>query len=250
MLVWVEEILRNLAVWIYCLITVPSMGLLALVIRRHFWAVLWCEGLLKVLGISVRVINAESLKKLSLNEKYVFMCNHQSQLDIPVLEKVLKPFNIRFLAKKSLFNIPFFGWGIRALGYIPVEREDPKEAFKSILLCIEKLKEGINLVIFPEGTRSPDGSLLPFKTGGFIIPIKSGVKIVPLVLWGTRDILPKGSLWFRLKRKKVWIFICDPVEVKDFTLRDKKKVSEIVRQKIEEGIKIIQNKEAKEEWER
>jgi len=225
-----EEVLRNFAVWIYCLITVPTMGLFALVIRRHFWAVCWCKWLLLLLGIRIKVVKEA---ELSEGRVYVFMANHQSQLDIPVLEKVLERYNIRFLAKRSLFQIPFFGWGMKALGYVPVEREDPKEGLKSLLLCVEKLKQGISLVIFPEGTRSPDGRLLPFKSAGFMVPIKAGVPVVPVVIKGTREILPKGRLWFSFKRKEVQVFVGSPIETQGYSLKQRKELSDLVRAQME-----------------
>jgi len=231
-----HEIFRNFLLWIYVLLTVPTFGIMVFVIRRHFWARFWCKGLLKILGIEIEILKKKDLPK----GVYVFMSNHQSQLDIPVLEKVLEPYNIRFLAKKSLFKIPFFGWGIRILGYVPVERGDPKEGVKSVLACIEKIKKGFSLVIFPEGTRSPTGELLPFKLGGFIIPLKSKTSIVPVAIWGTRDILPKGSIWFRVSgNKKVKVYIDEPIEVKDFNIKDKEKLSQLVRDKILKGLEII-----------
>lgn len=168
------------------------------------------------------------------------MSNHQSQLDIPVLETVLEPYNIRFLAKKSLFNIPFFGWGIRILGYVPIEREDPREGLKSIFLCLERLKEGYSLVVFPEGTRSKTGELLPFKLGGFLIPLKAKVKVVPVTIWGTKDILPKGSIWFKLRNsKEIRVYIGKPIDTSDFSLKDKKNLALLVKQEIEKGLKIL-----------
>jgi len=235
-----SEIVRNFLVWLYILITVPLYGLLAIITKKHFWATFWCEGLLKILGIKLKVY-AEEWPNPQRN--YVFMCNHQSQLDIPVLEKILKPYNIRFLAKKSLFDIPFFGWGIRALGYVPVEREDPKEGLKSLLACVEKLKEGVSLVIFPEGTRSKTGELLPFKIGGFLIPLKARVPVCPIALWGTKDLLPKGSIWFRLKKREVKIYIGKVIEIENLTLRDKERLLKEVRGAIEEGLEKIKNQD-------
>ncbi len=236
MLKKIHEVFRNFLLWIYILLTVPTFGIMALIIRKHFWARIWCKGFLKVLGIKIEVKNKTELPK----GIYIFMSNHQSQLDIPVLEKVLEPYNIRFLAKKSLFKIPFFGWGIKALGYVPVERENPKEGLKSVLACVERIKKGISLVIFPEGTRSPTGELLPFKLGGFVIPLKSKISVVPVAIWGTRDILPKGSLWFKLsKRRKVKVYLDEPIEMKEFNVRDKKRLSQIVRERILKSLEIL-----------
>ncbi|MGC8966588.1 MAG: lysophospholipid acyltransferase family protein [Caldimicrobium sp.] len=230
------EIFRNLLLWIYVLLTVPIFGTLAILTKKHFLARIWCELLLKILGIKIRVLVERWPEK---GKNYVFMCNHQSQLDIPVLESVLKDYNIRFLAKKSLFEIPFFGWGIKALGYIPVEREDPKEGLKSLLACVEKLKEGYSLIVFPEGTRSKTGELLPFKIGGFLIPIKAGVSVCPVAIWGTHYILSKGSLWMRLKEREVRVYIGPVIDVSGLTLKDKYLLLEKVREAIEQGLEKI-----------
>ncbi|PMP68281.1 MAG: 1-acyl-sn-glycerol-3-phosphate acyltransferase [Thermodesulfobacterium geofontis] len=236
----IQEFFRNFLLWLYLILTVPTFGILALIIRRHFWACIWCKGFLKILGIEVEIIKNKELPK----DIYIFMSNHQSQLDIPVLEKVLEPYNIRFLAKRSLFKIPFFGWGIKALGYVPVEREDPREGLKSILACIERIKKGISIVIFPEGTRSKTGELLPFKLGGFLIPLKSKVPVVAVSIWGTKDILPKGSLWFKVSlRKNVKVYIDEPIETKDFSGKDKEKLAQLVREKILKGLEILKKEE-------
>lgn len=228
MLPLIAEIFRNFLIWCYILITVPTFAILAILARRHILATLWCEGLLWFLGLSVKV-KGESLPPRG--RQYVFFSNHQSQLDIPVLEKVLRDYNIRFLAKRSLFKIPFFGWGIGALDYIPVEREDPREGLKSIIACVEKLKnDRVSLVVFPEGTRSATGELLPFKIGGFLIPLKAGVAVCPLVISGTREILPKGSLWFYLRRRReITVTIGPVIEVSGLTLKDKTYLAERVR---------------------
>lgn len=230
------EVFRNILLWFYLILTVPTFGTLALIIRKHFWASIWCKGLLKVLGIKIEVFKKKELPK----GIYIFMSNHQSQLDIPVLEKVLEPYNIRFLAKKSLFKIPFFGWGIKALGYVPVEREDPREGLKSVLACIERVKKGVSLVIFPEGTRSATGELLPFKLGGFLIPLRSKISVVPVTILGTREILPKGSLWFKVSaNSKIKVYIDEPIEIKDFSGRDKEKLAQLVRERILKALEIL-----------
>lgn len=229
----VIEVLRNLLVWLYVVVTVPLFGILAILTKRHFWARLWCEWLLKILRIRMEVYVDSWPPK---HRNYVFISNHQSQLDIPVLEVLLKDYNVRFLAKKSLFSIPFFGWGIRALGYVPVDREDPKEGLKSLLACVERVKEGVSLIVFPEGTRSATGELLPFKVGGFLIPLKAGVPICPLAIWGTREILPKGRLWFNLKRRVVKVALGPVIEVEGLTLKDKTKLADMARDFIEKAL--------------
>jgi 1-acyl-sn-glycerol-3-phosphate acyltransferase len=236
----IQEVLRNLLVWLYVMISVPVIGLLAILTRKKFWARLWCEWLLKVLGIRIVVLGNPLPPK---GQRYVFMSNHQSQLDIPVLEALLKAYDIRFLAKKSLFKIPFFGWGISALGYIPVEREDPKEGLRSLLACVSALQSGVSLVIFPEGTRSRTGELLPFKKGGMLVPLKAEVPVCPLAIYGTKDILPKGSLWFHLNKREVYVYVGSLIETKGMTLRDKEKLSQMVREEISRGLEYCERGE-------
>ncbi|NIQ01976.1 MAG: 1-acyl-sn-glycerol-3-phosphate acyltransferase, partial [Nitrospinaceae bacterium] len=99
----------------------------------------------------------------------------------------------RWVAKSSLFKIPFVGWAIWASGYIPVERGDRKKSYQAFMATIESLKGGNSIVIFPEGTRSADGTIGPFKKGGPLLSIRSGAPLVPVTLLGTGNIIKKGS---------------------------------------------------------
>jgi 1-acyl-sn-glycerol-3-phosphate acyltransferase len=128
----------------------------------RYIAHLWCIHLLFMCGIRVTTTGGE---KLDAKTRYVFIANHQSYFDIPVLYAGL-PFALSFIAKKELFFIPFFGWGIAAIGHIWIDRENARAARKSITRAIEKLKcQGISLVLFPEGTRSITGEVGEFKIG-------------------------------------------------------------------------------------
>ncbi len=223
---------RNFWLALFILLSVPLLGTLAILVaafeRRkvlsHKIAWLWCRLILFLAGVKLTV---EGREHLTPGKRYVFFANHQSQMDIPVLEEALRGFEIRFLAKRSLFRIPFFGWGIAALGYIPVEREDPREGLRSLLACAERIREGYSVVVFPEGTRSPDGRLQPFKMAGFLLPIKAGVPAVPVAILGTREILPKGRIWVR--PGKVRVVIGDPIPTEGLTKRDREKLAEKVR---------------------
>ena len=229
---------RNIALGLFLLVSVPSFGLLAILISlfesrkilAHRIAWLWCRLVLFISGVKPEVEGLENLPP----GRYVFFANHQSQMDIPVLEEVLRPFEIRFLAKKSLFRIPFFGWGLSALGYIPLERKDPREGLRSLLTCAEKVRAGYSVVVFPEGTRSQDGRLLPFKTAGFLIPIKAGVPAVPVAILGTRKILPKGRILVRPGRVKV--VIGTPIPTQGLTNKDKEDLARKVRFFIEQAL--------------
>ncbi|WP_456433832.1 lysophospholipid acyltransferase family protein [Thermosulfuriphilus sp.] len=197
----------------------------------HRIARFWARLLLKVAGVRVEVIG---LERLDPNKAYVFAANHASQFDIFALEAGL-PFEIRWLAKKELFNIPIFGHGLRAVGNIPVDRESPREGLKSLAKAAEKVKEGLCVVIFPEGTRSPDGRLLPFKPGGMILAIKSKRPLVPLSIVGSHQVLPKGKILPRPGEIKV--IIGEPIDTRAYSLKDKERLAEDLRQAIAVGLK-------------
>ncbi len=231
--------LRNLLLYLFVLISVPPFALLILFIAlfdrkglvTHEIGRFWLKILLKITGVRLEV---RGLEHLNPKEAYVFAANHQSQFDIPVLAVAL-PYQIRWLAKKSLFQIPFFGWALRAIGYIPVDRENPRKGYASLLAAAEKIKGGFSVVIFPEGTRSPTGQLLPFKTGGFVLAIKSGKPVVAVAICGTKEIMPKGKLYVRPGRVRVRIF--PPIPTKGLSVREKAHLAQLVRLRIEEGLK-------------
>ena len=129
-------------------------------------------------GIRVKITGGE---KLDRKERYVFVANHQSYFDIPVLYTGL-PFALSFIAKKELFFIPFFGWGIAAIGHIWIDRDNARAARNSITRAIAMLKrKNISLVLFPEGTRSITGEVGEFKRGSFALAFEAGVPVVPLL---------------------------------------------------------------------
>ncbi|NPA48874.1 MAG: 1-acyl-sn-glycerol-3-phosphate acyltransferase [Thermodesulfobacteria bacterium] len=234
-----EVITRNLVLYLFILITVPPFAIVILLLslfdRRglltHEIGRFWLRCILWITGVKVEVRGLEHLKK---DESYIFAANHQSQFDIPVLAVAL-PYQIRWLAKKSLFRIPFFGWALRAIGYIPVDRENPRKGYESLLRAAEIVKAGFSVVIFPEGTRSPDGSLLPFKTGGFVLAIKSGKPVVAVAICGTRKVMPKGKLYVRPGLVRLRIF--PPIPTTGLSLREKASLAQLVRLRIEEGLK-------------
>ncbi len=234
-----EIIVRNLALYLFLFLTVPPFAILILLLslfdRRgvltHEIGRFWLRAILFLTGVKLEVRGLEYLKR---DEAYIFAANHQSQFDIPVLAVAL-PYQIRWLAKKSLFQIPFFGWALRAIGYIPVDRKNPRRGYESLLKAAEKIKKGLSVVIFPEGTRSPDGRLLPFKTGGFVLAIKSGRPVVAIAICGTRKIMPKGKLYVRPGLVRLLIF--PPIPTRGLNLQEKASLAQLVRLRIEEGLR-------------
>ncbi len=160
--------------------------------RRRRWcrhlAPLWSRILLRFAGVRVRVRNPHRIPTGGA----VFVANHQSNLDILVLAHIL-PHNVLWLAKRELFRIPVFGQAIRAVGYLPVDRGDSERARASVDEAARRVRAGEPVILFPEGTRSPDGRLLPFKLGFVHLAAASGAPVVPLVLRGTARLWPKGG---------------------------------------------------------
>ncbi|MFQ5480572.1 MAG: lysophospholipid acyltransferase family protein [Thermodesulfobacteriota bacterium] len=190
--------LRSILVWTAGL---PVTGLLftiillSLLIDRsgrmvHAIGAFWCRIILTLAGVRVEIRGCENI---SGDKPKIFLSNHQGAFDIPVLQGYI-PRQFRWVAKKSLFSIPVVGWSMTLAGYIGIERENSKKALKSLLLAAQKIKNGTSVLVFPEGTRSTTGKLLPFKKGAFLLARKSGADIVPLAVEGTKDIMKKGSL--------------------------------------------------------
>ena len=172
---------------------------------------LWTWLILKIGGIT---LNVEGVKVLDPRRQYLFVVNHQSNIDIPVLVQALADFQLRWIAKKELLWVPFFGWAMWAAKHIAVDRDDSLSALRSLELAKRRIAGGISVVIFPEGTRSTDGTLLPFKRGGFLLAVKTNTAIVPVTINGTGKLLRKGD--WRIRRGEVSVNIGAPLPVENF----------------------------------
>ncbi len=146
---------------------------------------------------------------------YVLVCNHQSLADIVILYALRRQF--KWLAKRSLFTVPFLGWSMRLVGYIPLERGHQGSVTRSVRQALDWLRCGMSVAVFPEGTRSHTGLLGAFKNGAFRLAIQAGVPIVPIVLAGTRDAIPRGS-WVFLRRVYASLVVLPPMETAGYTL--------------------------------
>ena len=187
----------------------------------------WARLHLKICGITVEITGADHL----VSPPYVFMCNHQSALDIYTLLGFL-PVSFRWIAKRQLFNIPFLGWAMGRAGYISIDRENPREALKAMEEAAKNIRGGINIIIFPEGTRSVDGRLLPFKKGGFSLALKAMVPIIPMAIHGTDRLQPKGN-FIPLRKGVIYIDITEPIVLDGMDRSAKTKVMDDVRKRIE-----------------
>jgi 1-acyl-sn-glycerol-3-phosphate acyltransferase len=167
---------------------IDRSGNLVLVLAR--W---WARGVLASAGVQLRV---HARVPLDPKRPYVFMANHLSTVDIWAV-LVAIPVQFRFIAKKQLGGIPLFGWAMRAGRFIFIDRQNPALARRSIDEAARRIGAGQSVVIFPEGTRSRDGRLGPFKKGGFHLATSSGAAIVPVAISGSRELMPRGSLLIR-----------------------------------------------------
>ena len=187
----------------------------------------WARCLLAVSGVTVRV---EGLEHLHPQGSYIFIANHLSYMDTPVAMAHI-PVQFRFLAKHGLFKIPLLGTHLNRAGHIPVPREDPRAAVKTMQIAADVIKnKQISLLVFPEGGRSRDGNLRAFKEGGAYMAIRAGAPLVPLILIGTREVLPFGG--GIVKPGHVTLRILKPISTKERSLKDRGVITEQIRELI------------------
>jgi len=214
---------HTLVIYSWVLMATTVLGSMVVIISifikkgnlSHIVARIWGRSILWVSGIKVTI---KGFEKLNSTQSYIYMANHQSNFDIPVLLGKL-PVQFRWLAKAELFQIPIFGRAMRGCEYISIDRSNRKMAFKSLAIAAQIIRNGASVMIFPEGTRSTDGNIKNFKKGGFILSVDAGVPIVPIIIRGTWSIMPKTRL--RIEPAPVMIKICDPIETRSFTRKTK-----------------------------
>jgi 1-acyl-sn-glycerol-3-phosphate acyltransferase len=193
----------------------------------HFYAAVpWAKIILWVCGARVKVKGQENVDR---DEPRIYLSNHQSYFDIFALLACL-PADFKFILKQELMRIPLFGFAMKRARYIAIDREEPRKAVKSINEAVSKIKKGSSMLIFPEGTRSEDGKLQPFKTGGFRLALKAGCDVVPVAITNSRNIVPKKSL--KINKGTIAMNIGTPISVKDYTKKDMDKLMAHVREAI------------------
>lgn len=185
----------------------------------------------KILGIR---LDASGIERIDKRVPYVFMANHLSLIDGPLLFMLIPQF-VRVLLKKEAFRIPVIGQAMRQVGFVSVDRKGLKGGKKSIDRATRMIKEkGISFLIFPEGTRSRDGKLQPFKRGGFFLAVNSQVPIFPVSINGSYALMPKGS--FFAKKGKVGVIFHPPVSVQGFDRNNLSQLMGKVRSVIQSGL--------------
>ncbi|MGD9244259.1 MAG: lysophospholipid acyltransferase family protein [Desulfobacterales bacterium] len=184
---------------------------------------IWAKCIIAASNIKVTV---KGLSNLNLNESYIYMSNHVSNFDIPILQAYL-PVQFRWLAKAELFKIPIFGYTMKRAGYISINRSDRESAIQSLNKAAEILRNGTSVIIFPEGTRSQTQNLQSFKKGGFVLAVDSGVPIIPVIIHGTWAIMKKKQII--IKQGNVVLEIKKPINTLNYTRKTKDDLMEEVR---------------------
>ncbi|HDM10665.1 MAG: 1-acyl-sn-glycerol-3-phosphate acyltransferase [Deltaproteobacteria bacterium] len=197
----------------------------------HFYAAVpWAKAILWYCGVKVIT---KGLGNVDRTVPRIYMTNHQSYLDVFGLLSVL-PVDFKFLMKQELMKIPLLGFAMKRAGYIGIERGDPRMAVESMKAAAERIQEGASVLIFPEGTRSEDGTLQTFKRGGFNLALRAGCEIMPIGIGGSGRLLPKGS--FRVKRGTFAISVGRPI----VTCKYRKKTIDLLMEEVRgaiEGLK-------------
>jgi len=189
----------------------------------HHCARAWSWLILATTGVRVDV---RGLERLERGRTYIFVANHQSIYDIPVVFASL-PFQLRIIAKESLGRFPFLGWHLRRTGHLLVDRRNPDRV--GILRRWRALVgEGLSLIIFPEGTRSADGRVGPFKAGSFLLAIEAGLPVVPISLDGTRFVMRKGRLTTRPGHAR--LLVHEPIDTTGLQPGDARALAERARE--------------------
>jgi 1-acyl-sn-glycerol-3-phosphate acyltransferase len=202
-------------IWMGLIVIIAS----ALRVRDAKWIYegiprLWCKANLRAAGVRLRIHGAENVPR---NEARVYVANHVSWFDVFALASYLPRY--RFIAKKELFKLPIFGPAIRATAGIEIDRRNRKAAFQAYETAARDVKEGLSVVVYPEGTRGYTYELRPFKKGPFVLAIAAHVPIVPTIIHGTIGIQPKGS--FRIRPGVIDIYFLDPIPTTGLTYADR-----------------------------
>jgi 1-acyl-sn-glycerol-3-phosphate acyltransferase len=226
--------------WFYVMVVVSTLvhastALIAALVRVpsrpgriYDWSTSdWSRWILAAAGTPVHVAGAE---KIPRGVPVVFACNHASMFDIWALSAAL-PGSVRFVAKAELARIPFFGAAMVRAGHVSIERENKAQALDAYRRAADTVRSGISTVVFPEGTRSRTGELLPFKNAPFGLAIAAGVPLIPLYISGTFGILPKGG--FHLYPATIRIAVGDAIATAAMTLADRQHLRERARAAIE-----------------
>ena len=228
------QLLYTTWVWLFGLLVTPVFGSLAILTSwipprgrvYQYWARWWSRTLLRGAGIEVKVESSEAARAVP---EAIFMANHTSAADIVVLFVALCR-DVRFVAKRQLFFIPFLGWSMWLAGFIPVDRENKERAREAFDRIGKSLRKGASILVFPEGTRSRNGRLGAFKKAGFLLAMRTGLPIVPVGISGARAVL--GADGILVRRGRIEVRVGDPIPSDGYTFARRAEYVERVRAEI------------------
>jgi 1-acyl-sn-glycerol-3-phosphate acyltransferase len=194
----------------------------------HRFARLWSRLIMWTIASPVTVTG---LDKIDTIRAYVYAVNHASALDIPMLYVCL-PFQFRIVFKKELLSYPIVGWHLKRSAQVCIDQQRPAASIASIRSAVKSLKQGMPLVIFPEGGRTPDGQIKPFMPGAFFLAIKAQVDVVPVALVGTYELLPMDT--YHIKCRPLEMRVGQPIPTTGLKARDVETLSAKVRKAMED----------------
>ncbi len=233
--------LRKIIFYI-CFFPVTGFFSMVAVCFKNQKAAHWCERNWGrwIVFLSGCDIEAD-LSELDPEQTYIFMVNHQSFFDIPLLFWYLHPWHFKFVAKQSLFKIPVFGHAMKAANHISIDRQNRRKAMKDIQKAVDAAEEGNSPLIFPEGTRNPDPvSLMPFRVGGMIIALKCNKPIAPVLMVGPAEALPKGKLILKTG-SKIRIKALKPIDPSGYSLKDREKFKDDLQKMMDKAYAEMRN---------
>jgi len=189
----------------------------------------WAKFMIATTSVKVVVHNAEIAAE---GTPHIFVANHMSWYDIPVLASFLP--RAKFVAKAELFKIPVMGGAMRAVGMVPIQRQNRKAAFGAYEEAAKRIREGNSVIVFPEGTRGDEYPLRTFKKGPFVLAIDAGAPVVPVLIYGAREVIRRGSML--VHPHTVHVHLLEPVSVEGFDYDDRDLLADMVRSRIAEAL--------------
>ena len=219
--------------YVLVILTLGPIGILYTLIVGDITWLYWRAMSAARVGLTLVGINTKIIgyKTFDHSKTYIYMFNHVSNLDPPLVIPLL-PCRTSVMLKKELMNIPILSRAMKMARFVPVDRRNKEAAIASVERAVEVLRDGISLSVFPEGTRSKDGKLLPFKKGPFHLAMESGVEVLPVSISGTETMWPKGRL--AIRPGIATVVFHPPVSPKHFATREE--LTEAVRKRIESGL--------------
>lgn len=203
--------------------------------KVYLWfARAWSQMGLLLFGIHLHVLGTEHLKT---GRNYVYVANHSSYMDIPVLLAGI-PDNLRLTLRRSLTRIPIWGWALLASPFLILDRSNPKRAASTVQLAVERIRSGASVLFFPEGTRTPTGVMQAFKRGAFHLALESGAPIVPVAIIGTYEILPRTK-WLPHWGMRVTIKIGEAIQPRDVAAENLRAEEIRVMKEVEERVRAL-----------